>query len=145
MRKKGLTWGYATANGDREAAHPLRGGIALSRRSKDGYSLGKGWKAHLDSHPWRPPPLSRERSSQSPQELAPGLTPFLKYPVPMSTENSGSASDPQREKFLAALEKKKGKGGNPAKSGGNSGPKISGAQQRGGIARQNVQRKSGGA
>jgi hypothetical protein len=56
-----------------------------------------------------------------------------------------SQGDSQREKFLAALEKKKGKGGNPAKGGGSSGPKISGAQQRGGISRQNVQRKSGGA
>jgi hypothetical protein len=56
-----------------------------------------------------------------------------------------SQANSQREKFLAALEKKKGKGGNPAKAGGNSGPKISGAQQRGGISRQNVQRKSGGA
>jgi hypothetical protein len=58
---------------------------------------------------------------------------------------SDSQGDSQREKFLAALEKKKGKGGNPAKGGGSSGPKISGAQQRGGISRQNVQRKSGGA
>ena len=141
----GVTCRYATTNGEREAVDPIRGGIALSRRSKDRYPLGKGWKADLDSHPWRPSPLPRERSSQSPQELASGLTPFLKYPSPMSTEKSGSTPDPQREKFLAALEKKKGKGGNPAKSGGSSGPKISGAQQRGGIARQNVQRKSGGA
>jgi hypothetical protein len=57
----------------------------------------------------------------------------------------GSQPDSQRERFLAALEKKKGKGGNPSKGGGSSGPKISGAQQRGGISRQNVQRKSGGA
>lgn len=56
-----------------------------------------------------------------------------------------SQSDSQREKFLEALAKKKGKGVNPAKGGANSGPKISGAQQRGGIPRQNVQRKSGGA
>jgi hypothetical protein len=66
--------------------------------------------------------------------------------------NSGAADpqpdsqpESQRERFLAALEKKKGKGGNPSKGGGSSGPKISGAQQRGGISRQNVQRKSGGA
>jgi hypothetical protein len=61
----------------------------------------------------------------------------------MST--SGSQPDSQREKFLEALAKKKGKGANPGKGGANSGPKISGAQQRGGIPRQNVQRKSGGA
>ena len=53
--------------------------------------------------------------------------------------------DSQREKFLEALAKKKGKGANPGKGGASSGPKISGAQQRGGISRQNVQRKSGGA
>lgn len=56
-----------------------------------------------------------------------------------------SAADPNKEKFLAALEKKKGKSATPGKGGSNSGSKISGAQQRGGIARQNVQRKSGGA
>ena len=56
-----------------------------------------------------------------------------------------STPDPNKEKFLAALEKKKGKSGNPAKGGSNSGSKVSGAQQRGGIPRQNVQRKSGGA
>ena len=62
-----------------------------------------------------------------------------------SSSQPDSQANSQREKFLAALEKKKGKGGNPAKGGGGSGPKISGAQQRGGISRQNVQRKSGGA
>lgn len=60
-----------------------------------------------------------------------------------------STSDPQpdsqREKFLEALAKKKGKGATPGKGGSAAGPKISGAQQRGGIPRQNVQRKSGGA
>jgi hypothetical protein len=65
----------------------------------------------------------------------------------MSTSDSqpDSASDAQREKFLEALAKKKGKGATPGKGGSTSGPKISGAQQRGGIPRQNVQRKSGGA
>ncbi len=65
----------------------------------------------------------------------------------MSTSGSQPDSQPdsQREKFLEALAKKKGKGANPGKGGANSGPKISGAQQRGGISRQNVQRKSGGA
>ena len=53
--------------------------------------------------------------------------------------------DSQREKFLEALAKKKGKGANPGTAGSSSGPKISGSQQRGGIPRQNVQRKSGGA
>lgn len=56
-----------------------------------------------------------------------------------------SQPDAQRDKFLEALAKKKGKSTNPAKGGRNSGPKISGAQQRGGISRQNVQRKSGGS
>ena len=67
--------------------------------------------------------------------------------TPESTPNSdsNSESNSQREKFLEALAKKKGKGANPGKGGASSGPKISGAQQRGGIPRQNVQRKSGGA
>ena len=64
--------------------------------------------------------------------------------TPDSTQPDSQANS-QREKFLAALEKKKGKGSTPAKGGGSSGPTISGAQQRGGISRQNVQRKSGGA
>lgn len=65
----------------------------------------------------------------------------------MSTSDSqpDSGPDSQREKFLEALAKKKGKGATPGKGGSTSGPKISGAQQRGGIPRQNVQRKSGGA
>lgn len=65
----------------------------------------------------------------------------------MSTPESEPqpAANDQRAKFLEALAKKKGKGANPGKGGASSGPKISGAQQRGGIPRQNVQRKSGGA
>lgn len=65
----------------------------------------------------------------------------------MSSSDSHPESQPdsQRAKFLEALAKKKGKGAAPGKGGSSSGAKISGAQQRGGIPRQNVQRKSGGA
>jgi hypothetical protein len=66
-------------------------------------------------------------------------------PDSQSESKADSPPDSQREKFLRALARKKGKGATPGKGGSSAGPKVSGAQRRGGIPRQNVQRKSGGA